>query len=189
MEVWRGGSEGLSIAIINPSLVLGSGFWDETSVSLFKTVHDKLPFYPEGVNGFVDVRDVAKAAIKLLSNGITNRRYIISGGNYTYREILEKIAIALNRQPPSIKLTKLIRELAILQLWLKSIFDKNQKVITRETLQNASSYYHFENDRSIKDLGLKYRDVNETISETASQLLHAAKNNFSPQYLAIHYPG
>ena len=28
MEVWRGKEEGLEVAILNPAIILGSGFWN-----------------------------------------------------------------------------------------------------------------------------------------------------------------
>ena len=185
MEVWRGGSEGLGMAIINPSMILGSGFWEGTSVALFKTVYKTLPFYPGGVNGFVDVRDVASAAIKLLTNDVVNRRYIISGGNYSYRDILGTIATKLNRKAPTIKLTKAVREMAILQSWLRSIFDRDHNAVTREALRNASGNFHFDATRSILDLDMQYRNVELTIAETAAQLLVSAKNGFTPSYLQL----
>ena len=36
MEVWRGMAEGLRAAIVNPSVILGSGFWDAGTANFLK---------------------------------------------------------------------------------------------------------------------------------------------------------
>ena len=60
LEVWRGISEGLNAVILNPSTILGFGDWNDGSCALFKTVYNEFGWYSPGINGFVDVEDVAK---------------------------------------------------------------------------------------------------------------------------------
>src|SRR6478672_1289430 len=60
MEVWRGTGEGLNAVIVNPSTILGAGDWNNGSSEIFKTAYNEFPWYAEGMNGFVDVKDVAK---------------------------------------------------------------------------------------------------------------------------------
>ncbi len=45
LEVWRASSEGLPVAIVNPSLVLGPGEWDQSSTKIFKYIWDENRFY------------------------------------------------------------------------------------------------------------------------------------------------
>ena len=61
MEVWRGIGEGLNAVIVNPGIILGEGNWDEGSARLMKVVYKEFPFYTQGINGWVDVKDVVKA--------------------------------------------------------------------------------------------------------------------------------
>ena len=65
-EVWRGIAEGLDAVIVNPSIILGYGDWSKGSCQMFKTGYNNLKFYTEGVNGFIDVTDVAKILIHLM---------------------------------------------------------------------------------------------------------------------------
>ena len=64
-EVWRGVEEGVPAIILNPTIILGPGNWNESSVTFFKAMYKGMKFYPPGKNGFVDARDVAKIALKL----------------------------------------------------------------------------------------------------------------------------
>ncbi|MEO7961739.1 MAG: NAD-dependent epimerase/dehydratase family protein, partial [Ginsengibacter sp.] len=72
MEVWRGIGEGLSAAIVNPSLIIGGDDWENGSSAIFKSAWNEFPWYAEGGGGFVDVRDVARVMILLMNSEISN---------------------------------------------------------------------------------------------------------------------
>ncbi len=65
-DVWRAMEEGLSVSIVNPSVMFGPGSWEESSLTIFRTLHNGLSFYTKGSNAFVDVRDVTKLILKLI---------------------------------------------------------------------------------------------------------------------------
>ena len=82
MEVWRGIAEGLDAVMINPGIVLGWGNFRIGSPALFHKAAKGLAFYPTGVNGYVDVRDVAQALILLSQKPETYKhRYIAVAQN------------------------------------------------------------------------------------------------------------
>ncbi len=58
MEVWRGMEEGLNAVIVNPSIILGPGFWDRGSSSMFSRVAGGLKYAAPGITGYVGVQDV-----------------------------------------------------------------------------------------------------------------------------------
>ena len=68
LEVWRGRGEGLDAVIVNPSIILGGNNWDNGSSAIFKSIYNEIKWYTEGTSGFVDVRDVAKAMIRLMNS-------------------------------------------------------------------------------------------------------------------------
>jgi len=53
LEVWRGVGEGLTAVIVNPTIILGAGDWDNGSSALFKSAYDEFPWYIEGTSGFL----------------------------------------------------------------------------------------------------------------------------------------
>jgi dihydroflavonol-4-reductase len=63
MEVWRGMSEGLSVVVVNPVIILGNGDWENGSSGIFKSAYNEFPWYTEGMSGFVDVKDVVSAMV------------------------------------------------------------------------------------------------------------------------------
>ena len=119
LEVWRGIAEGLNAVIVNPSLILGAGDWNESSTEIFQSVYKEFPWYADGASGFVDVRDVARAMILLMGSEITAERFILSGENSSYRDLFNKIADAFNKKRPSKKVTPLLA--AIVWRWETNI--------------------------------------------------------------------
>ena len=103
MEVWRGSQEGVEIVIVNPGVILGSGFWNSGTGELFSQVNDGFQFYTEGVSGFVGVEDVVKPMIQLMESEIKNERFILVSENKSFKEILFLIADYLDKKRPSRK--------------------------------------------------------------------------------------
>ncbi len=185
MEVWRGGGEGLSIAILNPSVVLGSGFWNKGSASMFRQLEKGVPFYPTGSSGFVDVRDVAAATVKLVNSNIENERIIISGENMTYREMFALISEGLQVKKPRMALNPILRELGLWMFKIRGWFSSDANLVSRSSLRSVSHQVSFDNTKSLDLLGMEYKDIRQTVSETTTQLREAANDGYPPRYLPI----
>lgn len=165
-EVWRGYAEGLSVAIVNPSVVLGAGRWTNSSVRLFKTIWDGMPFYSRGGNGFVDVRDVARMAIQLMESDIEGERFIANGENWTFKNLFTQIALGLHKKPPSIQVNALIAGIAWRWEWLKGFVTRTSPMITRETAASSARLTKYDNQKSIEMLGFQYTPIETTINQT-----------------------
>lgn len=168
LEVWRGVAEGLPTVMVNPSIVLGEGDWNRSSVQLFKYVNDEKPFYPAGLVNYVDVFDVAEALFQLMeADSLTEDRFILNAGTIPYRELLEQMAAALNKRPPRIRIAPVLTQL----LWpLESIRARltgKAPLITRETARSASSWYAFDGQKITQTIDFQYRPLSETLTRAA----------------------
>ncbi len=185
-EVWRGMAEGLSVAIVNPSVILGSQFWEHGTGRLFDQVWRGLRFYTEGSTGYVDVRDVVHFMEKLMTSDIDNQRFILNGENWTYKKMFEDIAKILDKKPASIPVTPFLRQVAWRVEWLKSIFTKRRPLITRETARTSATTFFFQNEKSLAAFpDFKYRPIAETIAATAQQFLASQKQEKRAAVLPI----
>lgn len=165
MEVWRGVEEGLNAVIVNPSLILGPGNWSNSSSTLFKTAHKGMPFYTNGTNGFVDVRDVVQAIIDLMEKNIFGERFILNSENWPLRNAFTEMARALSSKSPHITMSKKIAGLYWKFQWLKSLFFGSQPTVTKETVNTAFSNTRF-NSQKIKDtIGMEFIPVQKSIEE------------------------
>lgn len=186
-EVWRGMAEGLQVAIVNPAVILGAGRWNEGPLKLFGLVWKNFPFYPKGVSGFVDVRDVARFMIQVMESDISGERFILSSENLSFKGLQEDIASELNRNKPSILVSPFIQEVAWRLERLRGFFLPNHDpLITRETAAHSSKQFHYSNDKSKQFLSFSYIPIQQTIQETSKLFLEASKNNFSSKFLDLY---
>lgn len=119
MEVQRGIAEGLSAAIVSPSVIVGSSDWDEGMAGFFKKIDHGLKFCPIGGSGFVDVRDVVRFMVLLLESDISGERYILNSDNLTHKAFFGMIAQELGVPPPPIMVGPFLAEVAWRVEWLK----------------------------------------------------------------------
>ncbi|MCB0598369.1 MAG: NAD-dependent epimerase/dehydratase family protein [Lewinellaceae bacterium] len=182
-EVWRGMAEGLSVAIVNPSVILGSGKWDEGTAHIFKTAAKGLAFYPEGATGFVDVRDVARFSVQLMESDIEGQRFILNAENQTYKWLIDTICQHVGATPPSYKATLPLRAVAWRLAWLYSRLAGKPPLLTRETATQSSRTFYYENQKSLQAFPFAYHPIEKTIAETCRQLLEAREEGFAAKVL------
>jgi nucleoside-diphosphate-sugar epimerase len=171
MEVWRGIGEGLNAAIVNPSLILGGNNWENGSSAIFKNAFNEFKWYTEGVSGFVDVRDVARAMILLMNSEITAERFILNGENLPYREIFSSIAKCFGKKPPYKKVTPLIAELIWRLEEIKTKLTGKKHLLTKETVRTALAKVYFDNRKILNALpGFQFTKIKDTIEYTCEVL-------------------
>lgn len=171
MEVWRGVAEGLNAVVINPSIILGAGNWNEGSSKIFKSVYNEFPWYTEGTTGFVDVKDVATAMILLMQSDITSEKFIVSAENISYKEMFTMMAKAFGKKVPSKKVTAFIAALTWRLENVKSKFTGIAPLLTRETANTALTKVEYDNSKLLKALAdFKYRSVQNSIINICADL-------------------
>jgi dihydroflavonol-4-reductase len=172
MEVWRGMAEGLNAVIINPGIILGEGDFNVGSAKLFQNAYNEFPWYTEGVNGWVDVKDVAKAAILLMKSDITQERYIITAGDYTYKDIFTWMAQAMDRKPPHRKAGPFMSKVAWLLAAIKAFLQGKRSVLTRETVRTAQAICYYDNQKFLKQFPeFSYESMPNTIKRVSKLFL------------------
>jgi dihydroflavonol-4-reductase len=167
-EVWRGIAEGLNAVIVNPGLIIGPGNWKTDSSMIFRKVWKGLSFYTDGVNGLVDVQDVSRAMIRLMRSDISSERFILVGENMHLREMVDRMAAALNRKKPAIHAGPFLTGLAWRTEYLKSLFTGSKPVITKETAASAQNRSFYSSQKIIDRLGFTFSDVRKSIDDTAA---------------------
>ena len=106
MEVWRGVQEGLNATIVNPGVIIGSGFFDTGSGKIFKNISRGIPFYTSGKTGYIGIFDCVKAMHFLMKNNLFNNRYVLISENKTHKEILDTVCSNLLIKAPNKTISK-----------------------------------------------------------------------------------
>ncbi|MEL7247837.1 MAG: SDR family NAD(P)-dependent oxidoreductase [Bacteroidota bacterium] len=178
LEVWRGQAEGLSVAILYPSIVLGGGRWTEGSVKLFDYAAGAPSFYPSGNTGVVDVRDVAQATLIVLERGTDRSTFLLNGSNVSYKMLLQQMVSAFGHPPPARNLSYFAaRWLARLER-IRSLLTRSSPLLTRETVQSTYQDLVYDSSQSELVLGLHYHDLEQTIQETVALYKATKKEGF-----------
>ncbi len=176
LEVWRGSEEGLPAFIVNPSVVLGPGNWENGSTKLFKYVWDQNLFYRKGELNFVDARDLADIVYKLLISDVSEERFILNSAKISYQELFQKIAGSFHKKAPSIEANSFMTALAWRVEYIKSLLTGKDPILTRETAQLSGLSYTYENAKIRQSLGYTFRTIDDTIQWTCKELANRPVN-------------
>lgn len=159
MEVWRGSQEGLNVIIVNPGVILGSGFWNENSGKLFTQINSGLKFYTEGITGFVGVHDVVKAMILLMKSNIKNERFVLVSENKSFKDVLFSIADTFNKKRPSIKVGKIITAITWRVDWLFTIITNKEPLLTKNSARSSHNISHYSSIKIKNQLGFEFESI------------------------------
>lgn len=169
-EAWeiQKGQDRWDLVVMNPPMVLGpsltnasaSGSLDtfrQLADGSFKTGAPKLSF------GFVDVRDVATAHIKAAFNPKASGRYILSP---TEKSLLDVAKILRKQYGDDYKFPK--KELPKFLVWLVG---PSVGISRKFVKRNIGKPIKFDHSKSIKELGMTYRPLEETVTDHMEQMI------------------
>jgi nucleoside-diphosphate-sugar epimerase len=177
LEVWRSYHEGLDVAIVNPVIILGVGDWNHGSSATFKNAFNEFPWYTEGISGFVDAEDVARAMVLLMQSSISGERFILSSENKSYQSLFTEMALAFGKKPPHRKVTPLLASIVWRLERMKSFFSGNDPLLTKETAETAQQKVYFDNSKILNQLpGFSFKTVSESIKQACGEYRIQMKN-------------
>lgn len=162
-EVWRGVEEGLDCVMVNPCLIFGPGQWDETSLTIFRSIEKGLPFFTDGRNAIVDARDVAEILVNLVENGVRNDRFLCIGNNLTFLEMQSEIARQLGKKAPWINTPKWLMGLAWRISALVAYFRRDSPAVTRASAHSAFKKLTYDASKVKSVLNFEFRSFNDTV--------------------------
>ncbi len=170
LEVWRGTGEGLQTVIVNPSIILGAGNWNEGSSQIFKTAFEEFPWYTDGVTGFVDVLDVVKAMTMLMNSHINAERFILNAENVRYKYLFDLIADSFKKKKPYRKVSPFLAGLIWRADAIRSLCTGSHPLVTKETAASAQAKVFFNNQKFLRTFpDFRYKSLQESISRISKE--------------------
>jgi dihydroflavonol-4-reductase len=163
-EVWRGMEEGLNAVIVNPSVIMGPGYWQDNS-GLFRLVYEGLKYYTRGVNGYVDVRDLSKAMISLMDGCFFRERFVVSAANLSYQEFFTEVAKQMGKPGPTVNVPPAMTGIAWRVESVRSFLTGAKPEITREMAVTTSMEYRYSNEKLLKRLNFRFTPIEESIRD------------------------
>lgn len=171
LEVWRAAREGVEVIIINPGIILGSGFWDRGTGKIFSRIYEGLNFYTERVTGLVSVKDVARIMIKLTQSKIKNERFILVSENFSFKDLYFQTADALHKKRPRYKLSPVLSEIIWRLEFIKSKITGKTGLIDRRTAKTVLSKQYYTSKKVKTALDFKFEKIEESIKDICRDFL------------------
>lgn len=172
LEVYRGIGEGLNAVILNPSTIIGYGDWHSSSCAIFRNIYKGFNYYTSGLNGFVAVEDVARAAVLFLENEISAERFLLNGDNWHFQKLQNAIADGFNKKRPSRKAGPFLLGIAWRMQALSSFFSGNRPLLTKQSVKVALSETRFDSRKISKFLpGFSFSSLETSIKNACEKYL------------------
>jgi dihydroflavonol-4-reductase len=143
--------------IVNPSTVYGAADAKKGSRSVqVKVAQGHFPFYTPGGPNVVAVEDVIDGIMKAWAKGRSGERYILSGENWTVKQLFTEIASAAGVEPPKYLLpSSVLHTIGFLGDILRPLGIKGP--ITRENAWTSTMFHWFDNSKAKRELGFNPR--------------------------------
>lgn len=175
MEVWRAKEEGLNVCIVNPGVILGYGNFTKGSIVLFNSIYKGMPFYTNGVNGYVDVQDITKVCFQLMEQNLYGQRYILVSQSVSFKTLFNSIAKQFEVKLPSFLITPFLGEIAWRLFAIVRFFKLSNFSLTKETARASQKQYFYNNTKITKAINFQFKPLEQTIKEVCAQFLMEVK--------------
>ncbi|MBC2844180.1 NAD-dependent epimerase/dehydratase family protein [Winogradskyella flava] len=172
LEVWRGSQEGIDVVVVNPGIILGAGFWKGgSSGNLFRKIHEGIPYYVNGVVGYIDVFDVVNAMVQLMVSNIKNERYILISENLSFKDFQYKVAKILGAKPPKKEAKSWLLGLGWRLDWLQHKLLGKRRRLTKQTAKSALSITKYDNSKLRDAINFEFKPIDDSIKEVGNLYL------------------
>ncbi len=177
LEVYRGQEEGLSIAIVNPSVILAPDLQLRSSAQIFKYVIEERKFFIDSHVNYVDARDVSEMVLTIFKKEIEGEKFIASAGQVQLKKLLDLIASRLAKKAPYIKVPPTLLTLAAWAEELRCRITRSRALISRQTIRASQENFIYENSKSISHLQHQYQSLAETLDWCCRHISDAYSTN------------
>lgn len=165
MEVQRGIQEGLQAVIVNPGIILGVGFWNQSSGKLFTTIQKGWSFYTKGISGYVDVSDVVKCMILLMQSNISGERFCLVAENLSYQAVFNQIAVSLQKPKPKYYVPFWLTHTAYFLTRLLTLLRIRKTYFTKSMSVHAHSKNFYDSSKIKNQLDFSFKPIQQSIAE------------------------
>jgi dihydroflavonol-4-reductase len=174
-DVWRGIEEGLNVVIVNPGIILGPGFWNQSSGRLFETCYNGNPFYTKGSSATIDAKDVADCMIQLTENKHFNKRFVLIENNYSFKVLFSLIHKNLGKKEPSFEAGKVVLTFGKWFDSLRCFILGKEQLITKETVTSALDQNTYNNKRVKEAINFEFIALADTVKFVTKAYLNDLK--------------
>lgn len=162
---------GIPLVVLNPSLLMGPGDDRLSSTwTVMKFLQRDIPAMPSGGLSFVDVRDVADAAVNALTRGDLYGRHLM-GVNLTMDEFFARLERLTGVSAPRLRLPSKVNVLGAFALERFARARGAEVKLDPYEVEVGEHWFWLDASKAKAELGFQARDVYETLSDTVAYTL------------------
>ena len=167
IEAKKFAAQGLSIVIVNPTIVIGSRDIKPTPSGqlILAVAKGEMPGYVEGGVNIIDVEDVARGQILAAKKGRVGERYLFGNENMTVSDYFRLISDVAGIKPPTIKIPYHLALAVTYMYELEAYFTKKPPASTASELKIGRKYEYFDCSKAVRELGLPQTPVRVSIEK------------------------
>lgn len=157
---------GLPLVVLNPALLMGPGDDRLSSTwTVVKFLQRDIPAMPGGGMCFVDVRDVAQAAVAALTKGEAYGRHLM-GVNLSMTDFFKRLERLTGVAAPRVKLPKDVNILGAYALEALAKWRKTPVSLDPQEVEVGEHWFWCDSSKAERELGFVARDPWETLHDT-----------------------
>ena len=167
--VYRGIDKGLEAIILNPSVILGGGFWQEKTGLFFSKIDKGLLFYTKKITGFIGARDIVCFAMKIMKSPIKNEKIILNSENRSIEYVLKTIADCLGKTKPFIQVKPWMAKIILPIAWTTAKLTHTPQNFTKRMAQSINSQRFYSNEKAKNLLDFTFTPIEKVIQNLARE--------------------
>lgn len=157
----------LDAVIVHPGFMLGPNDWKPSSGRMFlRVTQAPLVAAPPGGCSLCDAREVAKACVNAVEQGVRGESYILAGENLKFRELWKRMLRIAGSRKRVLRLGKRIRWGGTVIDWVNRYFSLPERDVNGATLGMANLYHYYDSSKAQLALEYKPQLTDEGLAET-----------------------
>ena len=158
---------GLPVVIVNPSTPVGPGDIKPTPTGrlILEAARGQMPAFVDTGLNIVHVEDVAEGHLSAADKGRIGERYILGGENMTLAEILARVAQAVGRRPPWLRVPHNVLFPVAIGAELAARVTGRDPFVTLDGVRMSRKKMYFTSQRASHELGYAPRPAREAIAD------------------------
>jgi dihydroflavonol-4-reductase len=162
------GRAGAPVVVVNPTLPVGPGDWGRSPPTqmILDSCRGKRSAYLDADLNLIDVRDVADGMARAVERGTPGRRYLLGAENWSIARLFNWLADHTGLPRPRWRVPYPVALLAAyVSEWVADVATHRIPAATVTGVKLTRRTMHFDPRRSLADLGLAPRPVEQSLAE------------------------
>jgi nucleoside-diphosphate-sugar epimerase len=162
LEAWRGEQEGLTLLVVNPSILLGKVADDRSSTDIYHHVLEGNRYYPSGKINYIDVRDAARITKLLVEKNKWGERFILNREAISYQKFFQIMGEQFEKRPPEKAVNPVLLNLVVFFNGILRKLGLSKSPLNKKTALLSKQKTFFENKKTQDLLNFEYFSLEET---------------------------